>query len=129
MKVLPSEHLKLVYSVLVVFFWFCFSFLFKWLHCFLPKGLQKQAFIRSFFQLKAKYTYGNLPKPLFFHATTTGIEQARPKRKQSRLEATEHSFLFIVREVIVSISLKQLLFYSRVFRYPCSWLPHGKLKG
>lgn len=77
----------------------------------------------------AEYTYGNLPKPLFSHATTTGIVEASPKRKQRGLEATEHIFLFIVREVIVSISLKiAFALFTRVFRYPCIWLPHRELR-
>lgn len=54
----------------------------------------------------AEYTYGNLPKPLFPHAMSTGIVEKSPKRKQRGLEATEHNFLFIAREVMVSISLK-----------------------
>lgn len=66
----------------------------------------KQAFIiRSLFQLVAEYTYGNLGS-LFPHATTTGIVEVSHKRKQGELEATEHIFLFIVREAIVFISSK-----------------------
>lgn len=54
----------------------------------------------------AEYTHGNLLEPLFSHATTTGIVEVSHKRKQRELEATEHIFVFIVREVIVFISLK-----------------------
>lgn len=53
----------------------------------------------------AEFTYGNLHEPLFPHATTTGIEVSH-KRKQKELEATEHIFLFVVREAIVFISSK-----------------------
>lgn len=74
-----------------------------------------------FFQLMVEYTYGNLPKPLFSHATTTEIAEASPKRKQRGLEATEHIFLFIVREIIVSISLKiYFALFTCVLRYSCS---------
>lgn len=67
----------------------------------------------------AEYTYSNLPKPLFSHATTTGIVEVSPERKQRGLEATEHIFLFIVREVIVSISLKiAFALFTCVFRCP-----------
>lgn len=57
----------------------------------------------------AEYTYGDLPKPLFPHAMTMGIVEKSPKRKQRGLEATEHNFLFIVREVMVSIFLEIVL--------------------
>lgn len=93
MKLLPSKHLKLVYSILIVCVCFFGGVVCLWLHCFLPKGLQKQASIKSFFQLKAKYTSCNLPKMLFSHPTTTGMEQATPERKQKGLEATKYSFL------------------------------------
>lgn len=65
----------------------------------------------------AEYTYGNVPKPLSSNATTTGIVEASPERKQRGLEATEHIFLSIVREVVVSISLKMAFaLFTCVFR-------------